>query len=395
MSADFFTVLQKHSDAKLQILNSYVIPWMRKIILGTKMYGGKCLVIDGFAGQGIYDDGSEGSPIILLKCAIDCYNQFVERGWSPPNVFLIFVEGSSDNYKALVKNVMETINLTDPEEFKNNAFFSSKDYPTINIACFNDEFKNVLGQILDKVPSLIPSFCFIDPFGFSQTPFELIKKYMQNRFAEIFLNFIYEETNRFINHKNESIQQHIRDHFGVTDLSILKLMLEDAGDPVTRKQIIVSYYASQLYNEADAKHVLSFEIKKKGRTKLVLFFATKSTVGLSTMKTAMWGVDDTGSYLFDDKKASNQIEFTFFKEEQLQLHIESLSNQLYSAFSGQSKITKEAIEEFTIVMTIYPVGKIVTGALRHLEKQEKIKVKKIDGSKRKSGTFKDVHINFE
>jgi three-Cys-motif partner protein len=390
---NFFTELQKHSDAKLQILNSYVIPWMRKIVLGTQMFGGKCLVIDGFAGQGIYEDNSQGSPIILLNCAIDFYKQALEKKWPPPNIYFIFIEGDSGNYDSLVKNVMETINL-DPSKFKKNTFSASEDYPTINVACFNDEFQNVLGKILEEVPSLIPSFCFIDPFGFSQTPFNLIQKYMKNRFAEIFMNFIYEETNRFINHKSEAIQQHISKHFGVTDLSALKLMLGDAGDPITRKQIIVSYYAGQLYNQALAKHVISFEIKKNGRTKLVLFFATKSVIGLSTMKTAMWGVDDTGSYLYDDKKASDQIEFLFFKEEQEQMHIKSLAEQLYSAFSGKSKITKKHIEEFTIISTIYPEGKLITGALKYLESEHKIDVTKISGGKRKPNTYKDVHIDF-
>ncbi|GBG09530.1 hypothetical protein PAT3040_04180 [Paenibacillus agaridevorans] len=393
-ATEFFSELQKHSDAKLQILNSYVIPWMRKIVLGTKAFGGKCLVIDGFAGQGVYDDGSDGSPIILLKCAIDCYNQFIELGWAPPNIFLIFIEGSTENYKLLKKNVIDTVNLTDPKKFKDGAFFASDDYPTINIACFNDDFKDVLGKILKDVPSLIPSFCFIDPFGFSQTPFDLIKKYMKNRFAEIFLNFIYEETNRFIKHTNKSIQQHISDQFGVTDLEELKAMIDETGDPNTRKQVIVSYYAGQLYNEANAKHVISFEIKKKGRTKLVLFFATKNIVGLSTMKKAMWGVDNTGSYLYDDKQESDQIEFLFFKEEQEQQHIERLAGQIEVFFSGKENVTKNEVEEFTIVSTVYPEGKLLTGALKHLEKHKKIHVEKIDGSKRKSG-FKDVYINFE
>ena len=64
----------KHTKAKLDILQEYVIPWMRKVVLNK--YGSKsCGVIDTFAGAGIYSDGSLGSPIILVKTAIEFIKQ--------------------------------------------------------------------------------------------------------------------------------------------------------------------------------------------------------------------------------------------------------------------------------------------------------------------------------
>jgi len=46
----------------------------------------------------------------------------------------------------------------------------------LDIEFFNDEFANVASRIIDEYSDrLAPSFFFIDPFGFSGVPFEVIK----------------------------------------------------------------------------------------------------------------------------------------------------------------------------------------------------------------------------
>lgn len=67
----FFDELFEHSQAKLSLLQNYAIKWMRKVTLGTLQK--RCAVIDTFAGTGFYDDGSEGSPIILIKEALNYF----------------------------------------------------------------------------------------------------------------------------------------------------------------------------------------------------------------------------------------------------------------------------------------------------------------------------------
>lgn len=68
----FFLTLQEHSSIKLKLLESYIVPWMRKVILGIN---GNCFICDTFAGTGYYEDGSKGSPIILINEAIECAKQ--------------------------------------------------------------------------------------------------------------------------------------------------------------------------------------------------------------------------------------------------------------------------------------------------------------------------------
>jgi three-Cys-motif partner protein len=52
---------------------------------------------------------------------------------------------------------------------------------------------------------LIPTFAFIDPFGWTGAPFNLVKNILAQRSGEVFVNFMYEEINRFIGHPDQVV----------------------------------------------------------------------------------------------------------------------------------------------------------------------------------------------
>ena len=49
------------------ILDSYVVPWASKV--GSTASGKAVAVLDGYAGPGTYEDGTEGSPALLIRSA--------------------------------------------------------------------------------------------------------------------------------------------------------------------------------------------------------------------------------------------------------------------------------------------------------------------------------------
>lgn len=366
---EFFNVLQKHSEAKLRILDKYVVEWMRKITLGP--YGETALVIDGFSGTGVYENDKDGSPIRLIKHAIDFCEQADRYNWDAPRLMFLFIEGLEENHDALLHNIYELtgLDLSGTDEFE-----SLPDYPSIKVSCRNGSFEEVMGSILDLVSTgktLIPSFCFIDPFGFSATPFDLIARYLQNNKSEMLFNFIYEETNRFITNQDPKIQDHMKRHFGVEDMATLTKLVENKKGSF-RKEVVVDFYARQLKENTDVKHILTFEIKKDGRTKLILFYGTKSLKGLRVMKNAMWKVDDTGLYMFDDRKDPDEIKFQFSKEIEDEIMISDLAEAIRKQFKG-NKAFIEDITDFVLTDTIYPVENYAKKALVKLEKAGEFK----------------------
>ncbi|OKL37030.1 three-Cys-motif partner protein TcmP [Domibacillus mangrovi] len=366
MANQFFGALQKHSNAKVEILNNYFIPWLRKINLGSYSMS-RSLVIDGFAGPGVYEDGELGSPIKLLLAATEFCDQCDDNGWKQPSITLIFIEGNKDNYNKLKETIIDNWQA----EFDEEDYARLPDYPTIAIQCINNTFATAFKDLLDDIKpgqTLIPSFCFVDPFGFKDTPFELFEKYLSNEKAELLFNFMFEEINRFVTTKNSpKLMETYSNLFGVDDIQELQDLIGDHKKDA-RKKIVVDYYSRQLLEKSDAKYVLNFEFKKNGRTKMFLFYSTKSTHGLKLMKKQMWKVDDTGLYLFNDKKSADQIEFEFVKEVKDETMRQDLSKLIYENFA-ERQVGIEFIEEFVLTQTIYPIENYMKQSLKLLEKE--------------------------
>lgn len=70
----FFENAANHSIAKITLLKEYLTIWIRKITYGLKS---KCLICDTFAGEGIYSDGTKGSPFVILDVVQDYLNQML------------------------------------------------------------------------------------------------------------------------------------------------------------------------------------------------------------------------------------------------------------------------------------------------------------------------------
>lgn len=390
MSQQFFEYLQKHSNAKIEILDRYYIPWLRKITLGPYNKN-KCLVIDGFAGEGIYEDGSEGSPIILIDGAIGLYEQNLRYSRPLPEVTIILIEETIDIYDTLINNIFSKYNCSMDED----GVINLDEYPTIDILVVNNSFEEVMNKILDKVGDrLIPSFCFVDPFGFSHTPFEIFKRYLKNSKAEILFNFMYEEINRFItSDRSPKLIKTYENLFGVSNLDELRAQITNKIAPI-RKETIINYYSKQLLDKTDAKYVLNFEFKKRGRTKMFLVHATKNIHGLALMKNVMWKVDETGAFLYDDQKVDSEIQFDFFDEFNKEEHIDKLSKLIYEEFKNQTKIDLSIIESFVLEKTIYPIENYFRPAMAKLEKDKLITVVRKNGAKRSSFNDKVLYIDF-
>jgi three-Cys-motif partner protein len=81
--SQFFVSKRAAAVLKHEILRQYVIPFVSKV--GSNATGSRVVYLDGYAGPGRYEDGTPGSPALVLQSAsalaafrtLDCY--FVER----------------------------------------------------------------------------------------------------------------------------------------------------------------------------------------------------------------------------------------------------------------------------------------------------------------------------
>jgi three-Cys-motif partner protein len=136
MAKNFFSSLKIWSKRKHRILGKYLVPFSAKI--GS--FSNEIFCVDAFAGQGVYQDGSEGSPLLMAHVADEA------AGWAKPiNLKLINVEAKRKNYLSLVAATTPWVNKGIVTNLKGR---------------FDQKMPELMAAIGNK-----PAFVFLDPYG--------------------------------------------------------------------------------------------------------------------------------------------------------------------------------------------------------------------------------------
>ena len=311
--------LEDHTRAKHEILRRYLQAWFPILA-----HGGfpRVVVIDGFAGPGIYDDGSDGSPLIALKA-------FLEQP-RPIRVESHFHFIEMDQVRAeRLQGCIE-------------ALFEGRERPS-NLhwrVHSGVRFDQAYAEALANHPRNAPVFALVDPFGWGNIPMAVIRDLMNRGSGEVLINFMFEEINRFLTHPDQ--EANFDALFGCDAWRQVAAL-----PPARRRAGIRDLYAGQLLAEAGARHVRYFEMRnERARTDYYLFFATKSSAGLKKMKEAMWSVDQRGGMVFSDATDPGQL-VLFGGVDPSQLE-----GSLIRKFGG-SAVDVEEIERFVVEETAF------------------------------------------
>ncbi len=135
---EFFQYLKPWSERKHRLLGKYLKPFSAKVASITQ--NREIFCIDCFAGAAKYEDGKEGSPLLLAKLSDECSQ------WQTPVVFKIV------NVEPDTKNFLSLENLTQNWIQKGIV---------VNV---NKRFGEAVPEILSKIGHA-PALFFIDPFG--------------------------------------------------------------------------------------------------------------------------------------------------------------------------------------------------------------------------------------
>ncbi len=349
--------IDPHTVAKHEILHRYLGAWFP--ILGA--HNKRIVYIDGFCGPGRYSGGEAGSPIIALQQAMSHSQRL-----AGVNVVFLFVDERPDRI-AHLKHELSDFSI--PSNF--------------SVSPETGEFADKLRLVLDDLDSrgkdLAPTFAFIDLFGFKGLPFDLVARLLGNPKTEVLVNVMIDSINRWLEHPDPKIQQHIVDLFGTSD--VLKI----AQAPGDRRAQLRLLYQSQLSKHA--RFVRYFEMRDcHGDTIYYLFFAGNHPLGHTRMKEAFWKADPSSGFRFSD--ATNPDQLVLFENEQGPM----LADDLAMLFSGRRVVAGKVLGHVQGDTAL--LGTHARDALKLLEAQERIRVDecKQDGKKRKKGTYPDNAI---
>lgn len=347
--------IEPHTEAKLAILRKYLNAWLPII---TK-WNGRVIYIDGFAGPGEYSGGENGSPIIAINAVLE------HKVDINAEIRMLFIEADEDRWKFLEQKIAK-LKLT--SNLKTRCVCSK----------FDEKLTEILDYLDEQKENLAPSFVFIDPFGFSGIPFDLIKRIMANQKCEVLITFMYEEINRFI--KNKKLWNSLNKTFGTNEW---KKVVKVTGSQ-ERISLLHDIYKNQLENEAGIKFVRSFKmINKLNKADYFLFFGTNHLLGLKKMKEAMWKVDESGLFQFSDATHNPAQPMLFEKNPDYY----QLKKIILKNFKNRT-VSVEELENFILTQTSFRETHYKTQILRPMEytKPPEIKVKP-QKSKRRKGTY--------
>jgi three-Cys-motif partner protein len=305
---DYFKTYREHTAIKHAILKDYLGAWMG--ILGS--WNEKIAYIDGFCGPGFYQVGDithDGSPIIALKIA--------EYFRDKTKVVCVFIDKKETYCCDLEKSIEES-------GFKTN----------YKIIC--GEFDQALTELLDKTPDIVPSFCFIDPFGYSGLPLSLIERFLKRPTTEAFINFMFEPISRFVS--VESQHDHMDDLFGTPKW---RAVIENDLRDNEREVFLRDLYHQQL--SSCAKYVWPFQLKDPDRDRTIyyLFHCTNHPKGIRQMKKVMYKTGAVGTYSYQGKESSQMSLFSTEPD------VKELQDFLIKEFAG-TKISFDGIVDATI-----------------------------------------------
>ncbi len=156
--SEFFKAKRPWSKIKDEVLASYLPGYLKKVA----SLGREIVLMDAFAGRGVFEDGSRGSPLIMCELA---------EKLVPDQYVAIFGNSEEESHQILQGAL--------------------KDYRAQKKAyCEHGEARQVLQKLRAKLTTQT-LFVYLDPFGLKGCDFSLIEPYLKRstRFStEIVIN---------------------------------------------------------------------------------------------------------------------------------------------------------------------------------------------------------------
>lgn len=259
---DFYDAQSEASQIKVRIVTKYFMFWAKVMVPQAKSWAGALAYIDLYAGPGRYDDGTKSTPILVLEAAVQ--NPDLRK-------FLVATFNDRDpEFAARLRSNIQQI----------SGIETLAHQPQVHSVEVDEEVAAVFGRA-----AMIPSFSFVDPFGYKGVTQRLLKGMLKDWGCDLILFFSYARINAAID--NEIFEERISALFGESRLRSLRTRLQGKR-PWEREALILETF-SQVLTELGFKYVLPFTFRRKGqeRTSHHLILVTKHPLGYTVMKEIM------------------------------------------------------------------------------------------------------------
>ncbi len=261
---EFFKAKRPWSKIKDQIIGSYLVPYLNKV---SKL-GHKIVIVDAFAGPGIFEDGGKGSPLIICEVA---------EKQGPGEYLAIFANMDKESHTKLKEALKKYI------ETKKAVTIFGKAQDLL------EELRNIVENAT--------LFIYLDPFGLTGCEFKLLEPYFgrDKRFStEIMINMSMPTLHRLstpeavrerrISLRTEKLNQTLTDILGG---EYWKEIMWSKMPPQEKEKRIVEKYVSLLKQYLPFVGFCPVRERLDRRVKYYMIFASRHPDALVLMNNIM------------------------------------------------------------------------------------------------------------
>lgn len=355
--------LDDHTRAKHGVLKAYLGAWLPVMGQQAMKFAGfqnpaRLLLVDGFAGPGRYETGEDGSPLIMLKALLE--HEAFERMKDVEFLYL-FIEHD----KRRVEHLSEELDaMTLPDNVK--------------VTLEHGEFETTFGEIVEDIHgqrgrTLVPTFAFIDPFGYSAASMSLAGKFLAFERCEALIFLPLNYLVRFVARAGQ--EDAMNSLFG-SERWREATQLEGSE----RGAFLLGLFEEQLGAQGNVAHVRSFALRTADGNDYRLVFASQHDKGLELIKDAMWSVDPVEGTRYIATRTDEGQEILFTSDADA-VNTAPLLAHLREKF-GSEWFTIEQAQRAALLETPFRVSGHLKGkTLKPAEKEGKIEVDRSSGRK--------------
>lgn len=348
----------EHSKVKIRLLSLYMDRYLN--ILNQSKYTSDILIYDMFCGEGIYENGGEGSPIIFLKKTKEIYYQNKGNG-KPSDKFHCHF---NDIDKRKVEKLSSIIK-------KRNLYYS--EIGSLNIT--SNDYRQMLEDVTEELKTLSKekAFIFIDPYGYKDIKADDIKKLLKFRNAEVLLFLPTQFMFRFEQKGTpESLKEFIRELVPEEEWPKSQTGLDFIENLLDRFR---EYLGEDFFGD-------SFIIAKDVNQYFCLLFFTSHIRGFEKMLESKWEIDEE-----EGRGWKYRMDNDLFAVQDKTPKTDKMKAKLISFL--QEERTNSELYQFGLHQGHVP--KHVTSILRDLESQGRLDKNLEDGTSARKNAF---YINY-
>lgn len=300
-----------HTEAKHRLYRYYLDAWL-PILLGRGRP--RVRIVDGFAGSGRYrGTNREGSPQIAIQAILD-NDRLQPAPDGRHRILLQFIEQNIGHAQHLEREL---------------ATLAEK--PIFRFEVKQGDFASVWSAEMDRIQAsrtqLEPTLLFIDGFGYSGFPLDLLARARRYPSCEVLINFAWLSINQWaLNDPSK--------HVALNDLYGGERWRPGAeiSDPWEREQFFLAQY-QQALAEVGWGGTSFRMLNENNQTSYYLVFGTTSPKGMEVFKRAAWRVAPDGAFQFSDLRSPHQSDF--LRDMTEDMVVNDLKSQLEVSFLKQ------------------------------------------------------------